>query len=1048
VVELVPVEPLPELGEEVTRPWLNPLVYEREKTGHALLQTDFRPCVALFVRFVGIDYEADTAAEQLDQFIRPLQAILAQYEGILIDLIFGDKGSYAYINFGALSVHEDDARRAAKTALHLREVARQLPFLEPLQVGITRGVVRTGAYGGAHRRHYGALGDEVNVAARLMSTAVADQILVSSRIYEQLRPTFRFGAEQQLHLKGKREPITVFPLYDEQAQTQRPIHLPEPSYNSPMIGREAEQELLIAKLTLAQQGASQIVALIGDAGLGKSRLALQTVLLAFRRGFTSYAGACQADGLNSPYLVWKQIWRSFFGLEPHQPPAQQIAQVTASLHQYAPERAEALPLLGPLLDLPIPETNWTTQLEPKSRRSALHALLETCLRRASAESPLLLVVEDLHWIDALSHDLLVELAQTLQDCPIFFLLVYRPSQLARLQAPRLEARPNYTPLHLSALNEREARQLIERKLSQLYPNQASGVAPALVQALLARAEGNPFYLEELLNFLHGRGLDPRQITSWETELPESLHALILSRLDQLTASQKRTMRVASVIGRLFPLSWLIGYYPALGDLPQVQADLADLHNLDLTLLDSTEPELVYLFKHIITHEVTYESLPFATRTRLHEQLAHYLEEIHAPLDSIAYHYGQSDNRAKQIEYYRKAAEAAAKSYANQAALDYYDRLLPLLADDPEEQRLVRIAQGTIYGMMADYDAAEGAFTAALALAEASGDEQAIAEGYHHIGSVWAMRSMPEAYAWFDKAEGLFTAVDNPHWLAQTYTKRANLLVRQGRYAEAEERINQAFAIATHREDTSLQARLLSLRGTMLFFQGDYAGALRVEEQALPLLQALDDKFALTMLLGNMGQVYSVQGDFAQARYFYEQSLALAQMIGDKQRLVNVLANLGLLLYEQGDWLEAQTLQEQSLALAEQIGNQYAICITLINLGNIALAQRDAPLAWRRYSHALQVAQAMGDQNNIFYTLSGLAATAVLEQNLPRATRLAASAETLRLSLGTAWDVIEGRIYEETLAAARAGLGEEAFAALWGEGVQMDVDTAVAYALAE
>jgi class 3 adenylate cyclase len=118
-VAVLPLELLPELGEEVTRPWLNPLVYEREKTGHALLQTDFRPCVALFVRFVGIDYEADTAADQLNQFIRPLQAILAHYEGTFIDLTFGDKGSYAYINFGALSLHEDDARRAAKTALRL-----------------------------------------------------------------------------------------------------------------------------------------------------------------------------------------------------------------------------------------------------------------------------------------------------------------------------------------------------------------------------------------------------------------------------------------------------------------------------------------------------------------------------------------------------------------------------------------------------------------------------------------------------------------------------------------------------------------------------------------------------------------------------------------------------------------------------------------------------------------------------------------------------------------------------------------------------------------
>ncbi|MBK8432197.1 MAG: hypothetical protein IPL28_13280 [Chloroflexi bacterium] len=123
-----PLLPLLELDEERTRPWLHPLVYARAQTGHALLQTDFRPCLALFIRFVGIDYEADTAADQLNQFVRPLQTILAHYEGTLIDLTFGDKGSYAYINFGALSIHEDDARRAVKTALRLRDVAQTLPF--------------------------------------------------------------------------------------------------------------------------------------------------------------------------------------------------------------------------------------------------------------------------------------------------------------------------------------------------------------------------------------------------------------------------------------------------------------------------------------------------------------------------------------------------------------------------------------------------------------------------------------------------------------------------------------------------------------------------------------------------------------------------------------------------------------------------------------------------------------------------------------------------------------------------------------------------------
>ncbi|MCA9980535.1 MAG: AAA family ATPase, partial [Anaerolineales bacterium] len=483
-----PAPPLPELDEETTRPWLTPLVYEREKTGHALLQTDFRPCVALFVRFVGIDYEADTAADQLNQFIRPLQAILAHYEGTLIDLTFGDKGSYAYINFGALSIHEDDARRAVKTALRLRELARTLSFLEPLQIGITSGVLRTGAYGGITRRHYGALGDEVNVAARLMSTAVAGDILVSQDVYQATQSDFLFEPQTHLHLKGKTAPIPVYRLTATQPTHPSPLH--EPAYALPMVGREAELATITHKLDLVAGGASQIVSLVGEAGLGKSRLAAEVLRLAHGRGFASYGGACQADGLNTPYLVWKQIWVSFFGLESTQPPAEQIRHLRQQVRRYAPERENALPLLGRLLDLPLPENRFTEGLEPKSRQTALHALLEDCLKQACAASPLLILIEDLHWIDAPSHDLLVELAQSCVAYPLFFLLVYRPTDLPRLQAPRLEARPNFTPLPLAALNEMEARQMIQAKLNQLYPNRASEIVPALVQTLLVRAEGN------------------------------------------------------------------------------------------------------------------------------------------------------------------------------------------------------------------------------------------------------------------------------------------------------------------------------------------------------------------------------------------------------------------------------------------------------------------------------------------------------------------------------------------------------------------------------
>jgi hypothetical protein len=189
-----------------------------------------------------------------------------------------------------------------------------------------------------------------------------------------------------------------------------------------------------------------------------------------------------------------------------------------------------------------------------------------------------------------------------------------------------------------------------------------------------------------------RGLDPADLD--RLELPDTLHTLILSRIDQLSERERTTLRVASIVGRLFRTAWLTGYYPALGELSRVESDLEQLARSDITALDTPEPELTYLFKHIVTHEVTYESLPFATRSKLHEQLALFLEDIGAPVDAIAYHYGLSQNSAKQQEYWLKAGDAAYNAFANDAALDYYGRLSPL--SDPQEQAELNLKQAGAY----------------------------------------------------------------------------------------------------------------------------------------------------------------------------------------------------------------------------------------------------------------------------------------------------------------------------------------------------------------
>jgi hypothetical protein len=577
----------------------------------------------LFVRFTGIDFDSDEAESQLNSFIQHMQKTAARHGGTLMDITIGDKGSYLYINFGALSAHEDDPKRAVNTALRLQEVTKELDFLQSLQEGITQGTLRVGAYGGQTRKTFGALGDEVNLAARLMTTAAAGEVLVSGLVHQAVQQYFVFEPRPSLPMKGKAEPVPVFALTGE--RKQRAVRLQEPSYALPMVGREQELKIIEEKLELALAGKEQVIGIVAEAGIGKSRLVAEVIRLAHKKGFVGYGGVCQSDGVNTPYLAWKSIWSAFFDLDPSAPLKKQIRSMEHTLEDYAPGRLQGMPLMNVVLDLAMPENDFTSNLEPQYRKSTLTTLLEDCLRAAAKDQPILIVIEDLHWIDTLSHDLLDDLAKMLADSLVCFVLAYRPPQITRLQAPRLESLPQFTKIELHELNKVEAEQAIRAKLAQLYPARGEAVPVQLVDKLMSRAQGNPFYLEELLNYLRDRGLDPRDPDDLEKiELPDSLHTLVLSRIDQLSEREKTTLRVASIVGRLFRAAWLTGYYPALGELAHVKVDLDNLESMDITPLES-EPELAYLFKHIVTHEVTYESLPFGLRAQLHEQLARYLE---------------------------------------------------------------------------------------------------------------------------------------------------------------------------------------------------------------------------------------------------------------------------------------------------------------------------------------------------------------------------------------------------------------------------------------
>ena len=1010
----VPERPWPELApdalsDEQISAWLLPSVDASLRGRQQIFRAELRPAVALFARFGGIDYDGDEEAPaRLDAFIRQVEYVAGRYDGNLLQLTIGDKGSYFYMAFGAPIAHEDDVARALSTALELSALPAQFPTIEPIQIGVSEGRMRVGASGSQTRRTYGVHGDAANLAARLMQAAPPGQIYVQEAARQAGRDGFTWESLPPFRVKGKSELITASRLVGRAGQ--RDTHLLEPQYSLPMVGRQSELAVVSARIDDVVAGRGQIVGITAEAGMGKSRLAAEVVRVARERAMARYAGECQSFGTNTSYLVWQRIWRGLFGLDASDPLETQMARLETALAVVDPALARRTPLLSSVVNLPIPDTDLTRPFDAKLRKSSLEALLVDFLRARAAQGPMLLVLEDTHWLDSLSADLLEVIGRAIMDLPVLILLVYRPSDLTARQTSSIRQLPYFSEIELKEFSSQEAEQLITLKLAQFFGADIH-VSTSFVERITDRAAGNPFYIEELLNYLRDQSIGPADTQALaEMDLPDSLYGLILSRVDKLTEQQKSIIKVASVIGRLFAAAMVWGVYPALGTLEAVLQDLGALSRLDLTTLDTPEPEMTYLFKHVITQEVAYESLLYATRATLHEQIGRFIERGHADkldrfIDLLAFHYDRSENADKKREYLLKAGEAAQSGYANQSALDYYRRVLPLLA--PEDKVEVFRKLGQVLELIAEWEKAQQAYEEGLALAESLGDERGAAWCQTAMGELMRKRNQyGEAATWFERAYDTFERIGDKTGLGQVLHYNGTLHAQQGKYDEA---------------------------------HASYTASLELRRQT-------GDRANFANVLSNLGIVARYQGKPEQARDFYLQSLAIREELGDRWAIAVSLNNLGHMAVDQGDYANARTQLQRALSIWIEIGERWAAANTLHNLANLARDEGRTEEAMDFYRQSIRIMSELNDRWAIAYWLEDVACLRA-ERDGALTFRLLGAAAALRQQIGASYPPSYLKRLEDALAPTRERLGIERAEAARDKGLGLAQEAAISLALA-
>lgn len=937
---------LEDLTIEQARPWLLPTVFERLSSGDGALFAELRTVLPMFIRFGGIDFDGDQEApEKLQAFVLVAQDVLDRFGGNLLQLTLGDKGAYLYAVFGSPRAHEDDSSRAIRAAHELHEAVAGGDVVD-VQIGVTRGRVLSGTCGHPQRRTFACLGDPVNMAARLMGKADVGSVLVSRDVVDAAGQLFAWESVPPLQLKGKVERVAAFTLAGLNRESRKTFS----RFPLPIVGRERELALINERLRQAAAGDRKVIGVTAEPGIGKSRLVAEIVETLGEVAADLAYGEAESFGTNTSYLVWRDVWRSLLDLE------------AGADHRAVEERVAALderllprvPLLSGLTGIEIADNDVTSLFDPKLRKTSLENLASSMLAAVVAAGPAVIVLEDCHWIDEASIDLLEVLVRDSADLPLLFVAAYR-TEIDASTRQRLLDLPSFEELHLLELTSAEMQRAIATKLESQFGDDVVA-ASTVIDLVMARSEGNPFVLEELINFFHRTGVDisdPRAAQS--VDIPDSLQAMVLQRVDALDASPRRALKVGSVVGSEFEASSLPPVYPELGNARDVIGFLEYLGSAELVARDGVFDDW-WLFRHAVTREVAYESIPFSLRSQLHEAVGSYLEikGEAANLDRLAYHYWHSSNLDKKIEYQRRAAEAAQASYANAAAIEYYERLLSVVDDNGRSSALSRL--GEVLELVGEWTSAQERLTEALELTQAAGDVTAAA---------WNVVGLAE------------------------------IARKQGRYDDATEQLSEAGDMFASVDDRAGEGRVLHLAGTLAAQSGDLDTAKTYYEQSLEIRRSLNDLPGLASLLSNLGVVAEYSDQLDDARAFHEEALEARELVGDRWAIAVSNTNLGMIEVLSGEFERARDLFSEALRLNEEVGDAWMVAVSHNNLGNAHRELGDGIEARRYYRTSAEQYLSYADSWATAFLLEDIATQLALDQNGTGAMTLLGAADRMR-----------------------------------------------------
>jgi DNA-binding SARP family transcriptional activator len=687
----LPLQPLEERRErEAPPPEVPPVVVDEEKRIVTVVCADMS---GSFKRMGDISPEDE--ASLVHRFLGLMEDGLVRYGG-QVDRVLGGRVLGV---FGTTQTRESDPELAIRAAIEIRREAGKLGL--SVAAGINTGEVYFSRMDAEEHREFTLVGTVVDLAARLAGKAKAGQILVGEPTYRLTHRAFEF-TPLSLDIKGVEGAIAAYTVERLLPQPKKARGIE--GLRAELIGRDEEFAKLKEALAKVLQGQGQMVSLIGEAGVGKSRLVAELKAFALAPGDGKpmplwLEGRCLGLGMAASYWPFIDIFREYFAWAAQDDDHRRRERIVSSLWEMvergdlSEERFEEMcPLLGSLLAVRLGD-EWEERLKndtPEQIRHRTFVTIYDFFVALAKRQPVVLVFEDLHWADNLSLDLISLLMEGLRLGPLLLLCVYRPVRehkcwhLATIASQK--CRERYADLHLRELSHRQSRRLVESLLT------IEGLPSSMRDLILDRSQGNPFFIEEVVRSLIDAGVVYREGDFWRAQkeidsrvVPESVQSVILSRLDHLEEDWKHVLQIASVVGRLFRQRVLEYVTPQKA---QLASALWELQDRALVYQERTIPEEEYSFKHVLTQETVYQNILQRRRKVIHQQVAEAIEALYQDsldeyYEQLAYHYDGGGQVEKAVEYLHKAGEKAKRSYANEAAIAHLTRGLELFRTLPE-----------------------------------------------------------------------------------------------------------------------------------------------------------------------------------------------------------------------------------------------------------------------------------------------------------------------------------------------------------------------------